>query len=288
MLEDEGTQVPVVPNRELKQGAFCIVNPDFWGVGDHQVFNGTMNYTEVCFAFYDPLLTLTILTLTFLTFQWMCLKEWQAPPKWLLVEDSNDLFRLWRENHCYQEIQDQNIATLSIGLDSLVREKVALEERLRTLELRDEVMWGLVDSLVRMGEAQPNRLDPLQPPAHNFIGSVMEWDAGGGRGNVPSDTAGSLGPGYVPSGGSGSSPPSLKSLSSSSTRWSELVSPITPNPESGRAVAIEEVETLGHSFRTALSAVPDSEIEEFGDPGLPGDGGSGGDMGGDSSIWRGT
>ena len=60
----EGTQVPVVPNRELKQGAFCIVNPDFWGAGDRGTFNGTMNYTEVCFAFSDPFLTLTILTLT--------------------------------------------------------------------------------------------------------------------------------------------------------------------------------------------------------------------------------
>ena len=65
----------------------------------------------------------------------MGLKEWQAPPKWLLVEDSDDLFRLWQENHCYQETQDQNIAALSIGSDSLVREKVALEEHLHTLEL---------------------------------------------------------------------------------------------------------------------------------------------------------
>ena len=46
--QPEGTQVPIVPNCELKQGAFCIVNPDFWGAGDRQVFNGTMNYTEVC------------------------------------------------------------------------------------------------------------------------------------------------------------------------------------------------------------------------------------------------
>ena len=218
----------------------------------------------------------------------MCLKEWQVPPKWLLVEDSDDLFRLWRENHRYQETQDQNIAALSTGLDSLVREKVALEECLCALELRDEVMRGLVDSLVRMGEAQSNRLDFLQYLANNFVGTVMEWDAGGGRGNVPSDTAGSLGPGYVPSGSPGSSPPSLESLSPSSTRWSKLVSPITPNSESGRAIAIEEVETLGHSFGTALSTVTDSEIEEFGDPGLPGDGGSDGDMGGDSSIRRGT
>ena len=43
----EGTQVPVVPNRELRQGAFCIVNPDFWGAGDCGTFHGTMNYTEV-------------------------------------------------------------------------------------------------------------------------------------------------------------------------------------------------------------------------------------------------
>ena len=46
--QPEGTQVPVVPNQGLKQGAFCIVNPDFWGAGDHWVFNGTINYTEVC------------------------------------------------------------------------------------------------------------------------------------------------------------------------------------------------------------------------------------------------
>ena len=177
---------------------------------------------------------------------------------------------------------------LSTRLDSLVREKVALEERLRALELQDEVMRGLVDSLVRMGEAQSNRLDFLQYLANNFIGSVMEWDAGGGRGNVPSESAGSLGPGYVPSGSSGSSPPSLKSLSPSSTRWSELVSPITPVSESGRAVVIEEVETSGHLFGTAFSAIPDSEVEEFGDPGLPGDGGSDGNMGGDSRIRRGT
>ena len=40
--QPEGTQVPIVPNRELKQGAFCIVNPDFWGAGDRRVFNGTI------------------------------------------------------------------------------------------------------------------------------------------------------------------------------------------------------------------------------------------------------
>ena len=49
--QPEGTQVPVVPNRELKQGAFCIINPDFWGAGDRGTFNGTMNYTEVCLCF---------------------------------------------------------------------------------------------------------------------------------------------------------------------------------------------------------------------------------------------
>ena len=218
----------------------------------------------------------------------MGLKEWQAPPKWLLIEDSDDLFCLWRENHCYQETQDQNIAALSTGLDSLVREKVVLEECLCTLELRDEVMWGLVDLLVRMGEAQSNCLDFLQYLANNFVGTVMEWDAGGGRGNVPSESARSLGQGYVPSSSPGSSPPSLESLSPSLTRWSELVSPITPVSESGRAIVIEEVETLGHSFRTALSAIPDSEVEEFGDLGLPGDGGSDGDMGGNSRIRRGA
>ena len=49
--QPEGTQVPVVPNWELKQGSFCIVNPDFWGAGDCGTFNGTMNYTEVCLCF---------------------------------------------------------------------------------------------------------------------------------------------------------------------------------------------------------------------------------------------
>ena len=218
----------------------------------------------------------------------MCLKEWQVPPKWLLVEDSNDLFCLWWENHHYQETQDQNIATLSTSLDSLVREKVVSEECICVLELCEEVMWGLVDSLVKMGEAQSNRLDSLQYLAINFIGTVMEWDTGGRRGNVPSESAGSLGPGYVPSSSSGSSPPSLKSLSSSLTCWSELVSPITPVSESGRAVAIEETEFSGHLFRTALSAIPDSEAAELSDPGLPGDGGSDGDMGGNLCIQRGT
>ena len=103
----------------------------------------------------------------------MGLKEWQVPPKWLLVEDSNDLFRLWQENYHYQETQDQNIAALSTRLDSLVREKVVLEEHVRALEMW-EVMQGLVDSLVKMGEAQSNRLDFLQYLANNFVGTVME------------------------------------------------------------------------------------------------------------------
>ena len=240
------------------------------------------------FVFADPSLTLTILTLTSSTLQWMGLKEWQVPPKWLLVEDSNDLLCLWRGNHHYQETQDQNIVALTTRLDSLVREKVALEECIRALEMREEVMRGLVDSLVRMGEAQSNRLDFLQYLANNFIRTIMEWDAGGGRGNVPSDPAGSLGPGYVPSSSSGSFPPSLEFLSSSSTHWSELVSPITPVSEPGRAIAIEEVGDMGQSFGTALLAIPDSEVEEFGDLGLPGYGGSDGDMGGDSHIRRGT
>ena len=218
----------------------------------------------------------------------MCLKKWQVPPKWLLVEDSNDLFRLWRENHCYQETQDQNIAMLSTSLDSLVREKVVLEERICVLELCEGVMWGLVDSLVKMGEAQSNHLDFLQYLANNFVRTIMEWDAGGGRGNVPSESVGSLGPGFVPSGSSGSSPPSLESLSPSSTRWSMLVSPITPVSESGRAIVIEEAEFSGHSFGTALSAILDSEVAELSDPGLPGDGGSDGDMGGNPRIRRGT
>ena len=91
----------------------------------------------------------------------MGLKEWQVPPKWLLVEDSDDLFCLWWENHCYQETQDQNITTLGTSLDSLVWEKVALEEHIHGLELREEVMQGLVDSLVKMGEAQSNCFDFL-------------------------------------------------------------------------------------------------------------------------------
>ena len=105
---------------------------------------------------------------------------------------------------------------------------------------------------------------------------------------VPSESAGSLGPGYAPSGSSRSSPPSLKSLSPSLTHWSKLVSPITPVSKSGRAVVIEEAEFSGHLFRTVLSAIPDSEVVDFGDPGLPGDGGSDGDMGGDLRIQRGT
>ena len=218
----------------------------------------------------------------------MDLREWQVPPKWLLVEDSDDLFCLWWENHRYQETQDQNIAALSTSLDSLVREKVALEEHICALELCEGVMQGLVDSIVKMGEAQSNRLDFLQYLANNFVGSIMEWDAGGGRDNVPSESAGLLGPGYVPSGSSGSPPPFLRPLSPSSTCWSKLVSPITPISKLGRTVAIEEAEFSGHSFGTALSAIPGLEVVELSDPGLPGDGGSDGDMGGNPHIWRGT
>ena len=218
----------------------------------------------------------------------MGLREWQVPPKWLLVEDSDDLFRLWRENRCYQETQDQNIAAVSTSLDSFVREKVALEECVRALEMWEEVMWGLVDSLVKMGEVQSNCLDFLQYLANNFVGTVMEWDAGGGRGNVPSESVGLLGPGYVPSSSSGSSPPSLESLSPSSTRWSELVSPITSVSKLGQLIMIEEAEFSSHSFGTALSAIPNSEVVGLGDPGLPGDGGSDGDMGGNPRTQRGT
>ena len=49
--QSEGVQVPIVPNQELKQGAFCIVNPDFWGAEDRGTFNGTMNCTEVGLRF---------------------------------------------------------------------------------------------------------------------------------------------------------------------------------------------------------------------------------------------
>ena len=185
----------------------------------------------------------------------MGLKEWQVPPKWLLVEDSNDLFRLWWKNHHYQGTQDQKIAVLSTSLDSLVREKVALEEHIQGLEMWEEVMQGLVDSLVKTGEVQSDHLDFLQYLANNFVGTVMEWDTGGGRGNVPFESVGSLGPGYVPSSSSGSSPPSLESLSLSLTCWSELVSPITPISKSVRAIVIEEVELSGHSFGTVLLAI---------------------------------
>ena len=218
----------------------------------------------------------------------MCLKEWQVPPKWLMVEDSDNLFHLWQENHHYQETQDQNIATLRISLDSLIREKVALEEHPCALELREEVMWGLVDSLVKMGEVQSNRLDFLQYLANNFVRTIMEWDVRGGRGNVPVEPKGSLGPGYVPSSGSRSSPPPLKSLSSQSMDWSRLVSPITLFSESGKPVAIEEAVTLDQSFGSVLLAFSDSEVVEFIDSRLPGDGESNGDMGGKAGLWRRT
>ena len=157
---------------------------------------------------------------------------------------------------------------------------MALEEHIHGLELR-EVMWGLVDLLVKMGEAQSNRLDFLQYLANNFVGTIMEWDGGGGRGNVPSEPAGLLGPGYVPSSSSGSSLPPLKSCSLQSTNWSELVSPITAISESGWPITVEEVRFSDHSYGSALSAIPDSEIVELGDSRLPGDGGSDGDLGGD-------
>ena len=51
---------------------------------------------------------------------------------------------------------------------------------------------------------------------------------------------------------------------------------------------IEEVAPSGHSLRTVMSTIPDSEAEEFSDPGFPGDGGSDGDMGSDLCLWRGT
>ena len=163
-----------------------------------------------------------------------------------------------------------------------------LEEHICGLELREEVMRGLVDSLVVMGEAQSNWLDFLQYLANNFVGTVMEWDGGGRRGNVPSESAGSLGPGYVPSGSSGSSPPPLESCSLRSTNWSELVSPITTVSKSGQPIMIEEVGFMDHSYGSALRTVLDSEVAEFSDLGLPGDGGSDGDIGGDLSIQRRT
>ena len=42
-----GTSILVLPNLELKHGAFCVINPDYWGAKNPMVFNGTMNYTEV-------------------------------------------------------------------------------------------------------------------------------------------------------------------------------------------------------------------------------------------------
>ena len=66
-------------------------------------------------------------------------------------------------------MQDQNITVLGHNLESLVQEKVALEEHVRVLELWEEVMQGLVDSLVWMGEAQSNWLGFLQHLANTFI-----------------------------------------------------------------------------------------------------------------------
>ena len=165
---------------------------------------------------------------------------------------------------------------------------MALEERIHGLELREEVMRGLVDSLVKMGEAQSNRSDFLQYLANNFVGTIMEWDGGGVRGNVPSEPAGLLGLGYVPSRSSGSSPPPLKSCSLQLINWSELVSPITAISELGWPIMVEEARFSGRSYGSVLSAILDSEIAELGDLRLPGDGGSDGDLGGDPGIQRGT
>ena len=218
----------------------------------------------------------------------MGLKERQVPPKWLLVEDSNDLFHLWWENHWYQKTQDQNIAALETSLGSLVQEKAALEECIHGLELREEVMWGLVDSLVKMGEAQSNRLDFLQYLANNFIETVMEWDGGGGKGNVPSESVGPLGLGYVPSSSSRSSPPPLESCSLQSTNWSKLVSPITAVSKLGWSIVIEEARFMDHLYGLVLLSIPDSEVVEFSNSGLPGDGGSDGDLRGNPGVQQRT
>ena len=101
-------------------------------------------------------------------------------------------------------------------------EKYSMMTRVHSLELKEEVMWGLVDSLVRMGEAQSNQLDVLQHLANVFVRCAMEWDSGGGRCHVPSESVGSLGLGYIPSSNSGSSPPPLDSLSRLMS-WSPFV-----------------------------------------------------------------
>ena len=118
-------------------------------------------------------------------------------------------------------------------------------------------MRGLVDSLVWMGEVQSNQLDFLQHLANAFVRCAIEWDGGGRRRHVPSESAGSLGPGYIPSSPSSSSPPSLGALSGL-TNWSQLVSPITPFSKSGWAVTIEEeVGFMGDKIGPALSSIPD-------------------------------
>ena len=66
------------------------------------------------------------------------------------------------------------------------------------------------------------------------------------------------------------------------------MSPITPFSESGRPVTIEETGLSNHSYGIVLLSILDSEIVELGNPGLPGTGGSDGDLGGDVGIWRGT
>ena len=63
-------------------------------------------------------------------------------------------------------------------MNSLVQEKAVLEECVRVLELQEEVMQGLVDSLVQMGEARSTWLDFLQHLANTFVECAMEWDSG--------------------------------------------------------------------------------------------------------------
>ena len=72
------------------------------------------------------------------------------------------------------------------------------------------------------------------------------------------------------------------------TDWSRLVSPITPFSGLGRPVTIEEAVPLGDSYGTALLSFPNSEAEEFINTGLPGDGGSDGDMGGKAGLQKRT
>ena len=163
-----------------------------------------------------------------------------------------------------------------------------LEEHVRVLELREEVMWGLVDCLVWMGKAQSNWLDFLQHLASAFFRCTMEWDSGSRGCDVPSELTGSLGPGYIPSNPASSSPPSLGTLSSL-TNWSQLVSPITPFSKPGWSVMIEEeVRVSNNKIWKVLSSFMDSVFEELSNLGFLVDGGPDGDLGGESGIWRGT